>query len=525
MNTYAPNPKSVECLVCPYPWTTLSIGSSSCDGVYLNLTHSQQTALFTLLAIIFAICLTLTDDTIMQAFVRMLFPTIDVCSDLAYILTNKFYSGTMFSLSLFFLFFSNIVFLYIMYVEGCLSTNVFTIMWRMQYYEPRTRFESAVKSIGGLPYVGWTLVVMVGGFCGVFWCLILAAIGCLLFQMKLYSIRAIRDLWRDLWALGGTYNEADAPNKQEAYKMFFILSMASEVLLEAVPQSILQMMNNEFWNLWTISSLFSTITSLTMAFNGFYFLAYCHRYRGMTAADVYEKMSAFGGHGLELKHQHIKNIKKCYFLPPINDAAPNDIAGRLWNLLTTSFVSTSMTMILIEQDIFNAADLQNVITNHETKRLLTIINHSITLCHTEGCGKVLSEQDLNDLTDILKMCEKHQSRETFYGVLSTIKLKKKRHFLDLAIPGKSFTKQQYEDIQAILAARNPNRVHGNPVRDVEIGNPSRQNNQEIEERIIILRRIKDIYDEQLNNPIHLRPNLHKIDFLKELKTILEAIKL
>jgi hypothetical protein len=405
-----------------------------------------------------------------------------------------------------------------------------------------------------------------------------------------------------MWSFGGTYSDDDKPSTQDAYKTFFLVSLASEVLFEAIPQCILQMINNEHWNSWTMSSLFSSIVSVTMAVNALYFLSYCFLYRKMFPAEVYERMSAFGGHGLEVTNPHIQGITKELFLCPRREAiqlvnnwpliskesheAEWDIlAERLWYLLMTSFLSTSMGMNLIMNNCYSIKDLKSTLQNRDTVRIRNIINHAINLAENEGCGLFISGDNLMQWENILELCMNHQKPRTLWGILSALKIMKWRNFKDLALPQKCFTQEQYEIITTIIdkyreyldkKTQSNNHVDDdndptyaiykgdeqfksvyNEKKDLD-NDSARNADQGISytssngcwsscvsacmgimgvimfvlhtlwncifgAKGNIVEKVEELYDNLQVNPIHLRPLLQKKDFLEALQSILKHV--
>jgi hypothetical protein len=104
-----------ECKYCQYPFGTVGEGSDSCPTVQIDMSPKNQMIFFCVLSFAFFICLLQADEEFIPAFLRMASPTFDVFSDVAYLLTNNYYSTAIFISGMVFFFISNMVFIYFLW--------------------------------------------------------------------------------------------------------------------------------------------------------------------------------------------------------------------------------------------------------------------------------------------------------------------------------------------------------------------------------------------------------------------------
>lgn len=116
--SYAKGLHNAQCTVCPYPYSTRGDGQGSCATVSINMESYAQKFFYMGIAISYFFCLVQAEDEFVPAFFRMLLPTVDVFSDIAYILTTEFYSVSIFNWACVFFLLSNILFVVLIFVDG-----------------------------------------------------------------------------------------------------------------------------------------------------------------------------------------------------------------------------------------------------------------------------------------------------------------------------------------------------------------------------------------------------------------------
>jgi hypothetical protein len=94
-NTFSPLSGSTHCDVCPYPTATVVDGQNTFRAY--NFTVSLAFTLTVLLSsfVGFVACICYTDNRFI-VLINLLFPTLDVFTDIAYLMTNDFYSYILF---------------------------------------------------------------------------------------------------------------------------------------------------------------------------------------------------------------------------------------------------------------------------------------------------------------------------------------------------------------------------------------------------------------------------------------------
>lgn len=113
-NTKSTSSGATECENCPYPSTTFDSGASSCDGFSLNDGITTTSVVFGTLVFITVLCIASGEKRVV-ILMNLFFPTLDVFSDLAYLLTNDFYSPILFGFGVLFIIFPVPTFLYKLY--------------------------------------------------------------------------------------------------------------------------------------------------------------------------------------------------------------------------------------------------------------------------------------------------------------------------------------------------------------------------------------------------------------------------
>ena len=311
---FSPGYGAEYCLECPYPYYSPLEGASRCDGVYLKFTFVQGATLVAILVFIFIVCCFQAGDAKYLAIGVMSFPTMDILSDLIYIVGQPFSSKILFVVCV-----------------CCFAAPNFIFVWKLwgigaqpgfflKYY-PGSAFLSEDrifnKEVGPTIASFWWLSQLpnwkqkvllfpyqVLTFFPVFvWMVIfspfymlLGVLGIWIFQCKVWAISKIWNSWFRLWS------GHDPKNYKEVQVDTGILNEAlfAEFMVETLPQLVLQAVNNTYLNNWQGVGIFSTVLSISIATNGLYRYGYYSLWLGMRIEDVPTKISIGGLIGLQI---------------------------------------------------------------------------------------------------------------------------------------------------------------------------------------------------------------------------------
>jgi len=304
---FAVNFSSTECSPCEWPASTYLPGSSTCSGVFLNLTSPEYVLLYIFLAALLFITLFFIDKkNRMFAFILIIGPVADYITDILYLFSSRFYRPFLFWCTL----------------ASCLlpAMSFFHYLWAHKVY-PRLwySFMSPFVFLGsqrGLPTIfGHVVSFGITGVQGIvpgapFYenivsvknCALLVPIwivyilvqtlfmipvsfllvgsflfslgwftlGIFLFQMKCFVSGAIWNYWLGVWTNDLSllsYHNLDIAFLQEA--------LFSEFFLETIPQVFFQIYNGVMIGNFSTIAVFSLIVSVLMTIYGairiFYF--------------------------------------------------------------------------------------------------------------------------------------------------------------------------------------------------------------------------------------------------------------
>eukprot|EP01034_Spumella_vulgaris_P032539 gene32539-40151_t len=109
--SYSAEPGSSACRDCPYPHTTVIEGQSECSAYNVKVSFTKTAGIICALVFVIILALILGENRVAMTL-NLVYPTLDVFSDLAYLLTNDFYSPILFALGVFFLLFPIPCFIY-----------------------------------------------------------------------------------------------------------------------------------------------------------------------------------------------------------------------------------------------------------------------------------------------------------------------------------------------------------------------------------------------------------------------------
>ena len=360
------------CKECSYPTTTSSKGSVTCDAYAVALDAGYLNTLLVGLVVLFLTCLMLANSGLrLKALVVMVLPTLNVLSDLYYLTTKLFFSYTLFicCLAMFlapniffvrklrklkaiphlyipfplFYFFDKLIFVgtdrgYPLVLGKHLSSSferhdtipkglVFLIVWAMV---------ASVQAMWIFVYLMWAVCIN-GPFIALWF-----SIGVFFYQTKVISITTIWNYWFSVYCYHSYYKKKIKIDTGIINEALF-----AEFLLQAIPQIVIQSMNNTATGQWDAVAVFSFVTSVFTASIGLYKLVYYVGIKRVKLRNV--PLGIVTEHFLtdmilppSRQRVRAKKILKVdtHILPPAIKARPEEIAFQLLLLICDEFVGS-----------------------------------------------------------------------------------------------------------------------------------------------------------------------------------------
>lgn len=302
VGTYSAEPHSAVCARCPWPFSTLDDGSTSCEAVHLDFDNMQLAFTFGALGSVFFFCLVQARSSTFAALSMMVMPTMDVMTDLAFILTSKFFNRTVFAFCIVFYVLSNVAFLYNLYEEGvwyrCFHKSFYTRDKILFLGVAASGHPTWAKTKIDIPILRGTSIILYGPIYLAIWAVLVALqcaapllfcvymlchfafivvwlwVGFFLFQTKVIAITEVDFFWKVVWS-----GEVPKRDESEAYQMVDLSvlnqSLFLEFLLETLPQIVLQVYNQlKVEGHFTPVGWASTILSGAIMLNGAYRYGY-----------------------------------------------------------------------------------------------------------------------------------------------------------------------------------------------------------------------------------------------------------
>ena len=314
--TYQPIVGGWECLTCKYPSTSYFPGQNNCVGFCLCLATGPLAAVMSTLVFIFAIGLaTVTREKFLPLFANVFFPSLDFFSDIAYIVTNVFYSPFFFGLTVLFVAFPIPIFMWeVFFVEEAFPQlfPYFNDMWFLRIVQneiPRKPDESddayflkerykgdkiyypsyrgerrlfpffSLEKHDDLTYVlmeiiAWFLAIVLQTVVFILWLLAIIVydivflpfwffLGVVLHATKVIAIGTVWNLWFQVWVGNKGH---DTHVEIDTYQLNACLF--HEFFYESFPQLIIQSINNTLTKQWNPSGIFSICLTVYMTTNG-----------------------------------------------------------------------------------------------------------------------------------------------------------------------------------------------------------------------------------------------------------------
>jgi hypothetical protein len=316
MDYYSASQGAIECTACTRPFATASAkhgGYASCTAIQIGLSVGVTSALVLCLLGLFIGALYFAEDLKVVAFVIMMFPTLDILSDLAYILSNRYASIPLFVCGIVFFFTPNIIFFHKLNEIGAYPSFCLQYFYKEESWDGINKLqnkkgiydkvfwiqhETWVNRIVMFPLQCITAIPAVVLICITFpFYFVWSIIGLYIFQCKVLSIGRVWTMWMYVWTGHNGF-------RKEVKVDTGILneSLFAEFLSETLPQLVIQGVNNKLIGMWTPMAIFSACLSITIAVNGVYRYGYYTIWLGMNIDDVPTKISIAGVINVTLKN-------------------------------------------------------------------------------------------------------------------------------------------------------------------------------------------------------------------------------
>ena len=290
---------SFSCAFCPYPLSNSVPGSPGCPNVSINASMSELAAVLTVTLFVFALCIASAGRKMsIKIFLNVVFPALDVFSDLAYLLTGVYFSYSIFCLSV-------VAYSYGLpyFASHLMQHHVSPCLWIWPL--ERARWLGSSKSDDPIYFatfqgqrilsldshsniffvfvevVIWLMAIAAQLLTYLLWPLVAGVylaflamwfvLGAYLHMAKVLAIGRVWNLWIFVWR-GWVTDEfsTDVTFDTEEHNH----SLRNEFYFETAPQFFLQLTNNTLIQSWTPIAIFSAILSSIMAVNGIYRILY-----------------------------------------------------------------------------------------------------------------------------------------------------------------------------------------------------------------------------------------------------------
>lgn len=290
---YSAESNALSCARCAYPTTSIREGQTTCSGILL-LPEGGLTTLSLVLSAMAAVVLVCMYHGRQRVaiFVNLLFPTLDVFSDLAYLTTNEFYNVALFAACFVSIAIPTATFVKALVERRALPRLVVPLRrsWWLRagneadhIYFPL--FPCFADNGGRLPLLSSTEHSTFASVLleGVAWLVAIAAqaatfavvlpanvlalaawfvVGAFLHLSKMITIGSVWNVWFAFWTQSDAHaTEVDVDTAE------LIQSLEEEFLTETIPQFVIQLTNNLLLGRFTPIAAFSMTFSVVMSVN------------------------------------------------------------------------------------------------------------------------------------------------------------------------------------------------------------------------------------------------------------------
>jgi len=354
-----------------------------------------------------------SDGKRMALFVISLFPTIDIVSDINYLVVTRYFDMALFSISAAVLLLPNVLFIWIVATVRGQNTGKRAFPTMLKKSFPGLRFHRKIfwlSSEGGFPLnpitdvavqifdnhdsipklmvlgctwlfflasqIGYLMVfgvwLIIAGCFLVGWLLL----GIWVFQNKTLSTKLVWNLWFRVWT--GT---TEFDKMVEVDVAILNGSVFAEFMCETLPQIVLQFTNNQLTNLWDSLGYFSIFFSLVMAANGSYRYLYWVIGRGRDMHEVPAEVSLMGFGSVKLDYE-AESLRTGGLGVP-NAAKLKRMGDKLWIRLVLFQREIKVMRLLDRMHVESVAQLPSIIDKENEQvleELVQVIADDTELC-------------------------------------------------------------------------------------------------------------------------------------------------
>ena len=312
---------------CPYPYYTIWLGSTTCTNIAIAFDFITVMTVVILLTVLFLCCLAQAGSRKYEALILMLFPTLDVYSDILYIFTSIFYNKSLIILSIVFFILPNFLFFgTLRKLKAVVPTNLIrfpgfkyvspNLIWLgmkdgyplFDGTRPSISFDQHDSIPKLLSYVVVWVVLIISQISYILAYLLLwpitslllviiwSTVGMYLLQSKVLCIGNVWNFWFFFW-LGSEQFNMLALERSGSNIDFGILneSLFTEFICETMPQLIIQSINTWYTGGVNAAFLFSVSLSGYNTINGLYKYLYYVAYLRKSISDVPQEIKMLGG--------------------------------------------------------------------------------------------------------------------------------------------------------------------------------------------------------------------------------------
>jgi hypothetical protein len=289
MNYYSSDSGSNECRKCKWPFSTYETGSDMCSAVHLNFNGIFLLSPVIIVSLIFVCGLWSVTEHRLAISLILSFPSIDIVTDILYLLHTTFYNVYLFGACVIFLIASSFAFIYILFKEKLYPRlhgyDWFRWCWWIGVSNGYPTVNGVIKvtsfsSHDSLPkffylllcWLGFVsiqciiaipLLVLIVIHCPfyIFWLMV----GALLFQMKIVAVVPVMNFWIYVWSDNESAKLQITENNKKAFNAkYYNVSSANSLVLETFPQLLIQCINSSLVSNWSI------IGAVSIAVSGMY---------------------------------------------------------------------------------------------------------------------------------------------------------------------------------------------------------------------------------------------------------------
>jgi hypothetical protein len=293
LNYYSSKAGSRKCTECDWPFSTYKTGSDMCSAVHLDIHGPLLLSPIIVVIIIFILALWSVPDHRLGIFLICLFPTIDIITDILYLLHTRFYDVYLFAACVAFLIISSSSIVYILFQKKLYPRmygyDWISWCWWIGVTNGYPSVNGVIKvtsfnSHDSLPKVlylllCWLTFMSAQCICGIplFFLIILHSpfyvlwliVGAILFQMKMIALSPVWNFWISIWSDNKLADNKNLEKNHIVNTAYFNVSSVSTLVLETFPQLIIQCINSSLVSTW------STIGAVSIAMSGMCVLYIC----------------------------------------------------------------------------------------------------------------------------------------------------------------------------------------------------------------------------------------------------------